>query len=61
MNIINALTIDKKSLGVDDIIKEANSKGIEFREVIKELMKLKDSGRILFQEPINAVTIITKK
>ncbi len=61
MNIINALTIDKKSLVVDDIIKEANSKGIEFREVIKELMKLKDSGRILFQEPINAVTIITKK
>lgn len=61
LNIINSLTINSKSLVVDDIVKEANSKGIEFREVIKELMKMKDKSIISFQEPINAITIIIKK
>lgn len=61
MNIINYLSTDKESLILDNIVNEANSKGFEFREVIKELIKLKDKGLIIFQEPINAITIITKK
>ena len=61
LKIIDRLIEESDNIVFDDIVREANSKGFEYRTVIKEMMKLKDRGIIYFQEqPINAVTIISK-
>lgn len=60
LNIYNNLHKIDEVVLFDTLVNEATLKGIDYRDLMKELMKMKEKNILFFKDPINALTTILK-
>ena len=60
LNIYNNLHKIEEVVLFDTLVNEATLKGIDYRDLMKELMKMKEKNILFFKDPLNALTTILK-
>lgn len=60
LNIYNHLYEIDETVLLDTLVNEITKKGIDYRDLIKELIKMKEKNVLFFKEPLNALTTILK-